>query len=307
MSLNKYISTFERTGRGFTINENFIHNCKGAFLTKKDFTFIDSDLDDDDYFFQAFENGDIFPLHYVNDVIINNKEINILESNQGFTFKGSKGVISHVLKFNWDLAFHQIIETYSGTDLNIIYYDGNKNLIYTQDAGVNRGFKTNRLILENFNPISDGKESVKSGLNIEWFNPDEININGRTTKLNWIPSIIDKLFINIVVGLVTSDKITFTAKFRGENVANILNSDIELTDNKNGNISFVFIPFSGLSYEISNFNKTLSNGVLKINSNSYLGCAKYRVTSIISVSNNETFGSGDNEIWGDGNNAIFGN
>ena len=283
MSLNKQISTYPSTGRGFSVNHNFIHSCRGAYLTKKDFTFTDEDIKDEDYFFEQFEAGNIFPLHQVQEIENQNEDIEKIESIQGFTFKGSKGLISHILRFEWDLTFHQIIETYSGTDLNIIYYDGNKHLIYTvdQDSGLNRGFKTNRLILENFNPISDGSAPVLSGLDIEWFDPDEINLYGQSTKINWMPSIIDKWFLKITITSIGVNYINFTAKYISNDVTTLTSSDVTITDDFNGLISGVVVAYSGGVYKANNFNKNISNGCLQINSSAYLGKQRYRAVTTI--------------------------
>lgn len=284
MSNVKRISSYTSTGRNFGVNHNLIQNTKGVILHKKDWTFTDADLEDENFFFNAFEAGDLLPLHWVQDVEKNSTPIGISDTPQKNTVQTSKGVIRHVLKFEWDLAYHQIVNTYSGSDLNILYYDSDRHLIYTEEStGVYRGFKTSRILLEDFDFTSNGTEPILSKLDIELYDSLEINEKGYSTQLDWLPSDIDKLFLQITITSIGVDYINFTAKYLSTDIDNIVASDITITDNFNGNITGVLLSYSSGVYQASNFSSNISQGCLTVNAAAYLGKKQYRVTTSISV------------------------
>ena len=308
MSTVKNISSYPSTGQGFSINHNRLQNIKGVFLTKKDFTITSAQLESDTYLFDQFELGNVIPLHFVLDVIPKNEETEYGKSVQDFTYKLRDGKYRHVLRFDWELAFSQIVESYSGTDLNVIYYDNDQKLILTTDSqGVYRGIKTNRLVLEKPNLFGNGTEVQYSDLDIEIRDSEEITLNGYIAEVDWLPEQIDKRFVSVSVESVGVDYLNFIVKRYSQTVDNLSATDVSVTDTKNGILEFsVFNLFAGV-YKLSSFNEKLTTGCLSINSSGYLGRTKYQVQISIIVDSNFVYEDGNNLIYENGDNIIFEN
>jgi hypothetical protein len=197
MSITKQISTYPSTGRSFDPPGNFLQNITGAFLTKKDFTVTEEQLEDNTYMFNAFQNGDIFPLHLIQSVTQSNEETKKQTSLQDYDYELRAGKYKHTLRFDWDIAFHQIIETYSGTDLYVIHYDGGGKLILAESGttDVYRGVKTDSIILQKQKIFGNGTEVVYSDLDIEL----KYNEVFKEIQVDWLIELIDKEFIKITV------------------------------------------------------------------------------------------------------------
>jgi len=306
MPVIKEISTLLNTGRSFAENSNFLQNIRDIFITKKDFTFTEADLVDDTYFFNAFSNLDIMPIHKVLDLIPENEEPVIYKSLQDYPYLERKGKYKHTLKFDFDLAFHQIIESYSGSDLYIIYCDSARHIIATEvSEGIYRGLTTDMIELNKPDIFTKGSQPAFSDLQIALRYPEEITESGKIFQVNWLPSEIDKAFINLRVEAIGSDYINFTVRFNNLNVTTIGTSDVTLTDENNGDINGFFLNQLGGVYQLQLSEPLITTGCLTINSNVYLGKARYTYRIVVEIVNNAVWGSGDNEIWGDGNNAVF--
>lgn len=292
MSINKQISTYPSTGRGFTPTGNFMQNIAGSFLTKKTFTVTDAQLENSTYLFDSFENGDIFPLHLIQSVIPTNEETIKQTSLQDFDYELRAGKYKHTLRFDWGIAFHQILENYSGTDLYIIHYDGSGKLILAESGttGVYRGVKTDSIILQKQKLFGSGAEPVYSDLDIELKSGETF----KEIQLDWLPELIDKWFINITVESVGIDYLNFTAKHNSTNIDDITSSDVTITDDANGEITGILVSYLGGVYQATNFSNSLTTGCLTINASAYLGRTKYRAQIIISVAVNYDFEDGVN-------------
>lgn len=309
MSITKQISSYPSTGRGFAINHNFLYNISGIILTKRDFRITPSQLLDDSYLFSAMENGDIFPLHMIQDVIPENEDALEIESIRGNTYPQGKGVYRHVLKFNWTLEFHKIVETYSGTDLYAIYYDSNRHIILTEESeGVYRGLTTNMIHLLKPDMFTNGSQVSFSDLKVELSDPKEITEKGKSIQLDWLPSAIDKVFVSLRIESTGTDYVNFRAKHNTNDINGISVSDVSLIDNSNGNLPITLVSNLGGVYKVRVGGDLVTSGCLIVNSSTYLGQVRYVYQQVIQVINSFILENlTDNFIYEDGDNIIFEN
>lgn len=278
MSVIKQISTYPSTGRGFTPPGNFMQNIAGSFLTKKTWTVTEAQLVDNSYFFTSFENGDLIPLHLVQSLIPNNEETIKQNSLQDFDYELRAGKYKHTMRFDWDIAFHQIVETYSGTDLYIIHYDQTGKLILAEESvGVYRGVKTDSIILQKPKLFGNGTEPAYSDLDIELQSGETFKV----IDVDWLPEQIDKLFVHLEVTSISPTHLNFTAKYNSTTIDTLTDSDVSIVDNTNGVISGILLSYSGGVYQATNFSSNITTGCLSVNATAYLGRTKYRV--VISV------------------------
>jgi hypothetical protein len=280
MSVIKQILTYPSTGRGFALPGNFMQNTAGALLTKKTFTVTEAQLEDDTYMFDSFEAGDLIPLHLVQSVIPQNEDIQKRTSQQDFEYETRPGKYKHTLRFDWDNAFHQIVETYSGTDLYIIHYDQVGHLILAEEsAGIYRGVKTDGLILKKQELFGNGSAPLYSDLGIELKYDETFKV----IQVDWLPEQIDKLFVTLDVTSLGVDYLNFTVKYNSTDIDTIEASDVSIVDDTNGEISGILLNNASGVYQATNFSETLTTGCLTVNATAYLGRVKYRVQIIVDV------------------------
>lgn len=308
MSITNPNTTFESTGRDFDVNHNFIQNTKGVFVVDKDVTITHDQLETSGYMFELFQNGQLFPIHMVQDVVPKNEEPVYIESLQDRSYEARPGRIRHVLRYNFRLDYHQVINQFSGTDLYVIYYDGDKKIMLTEVSDdIYRGITTNRLNLEKFTPFTNGSNIVYSDLDIELKDSDEISYTGKIVEVDWLPELIDNLFISVKVISIDEDQITFTAKYNTIDITTIQSSDITVRDDTNGLLTFTTFNYLTGSYKLEGFSDKLTKGCLTVNAEGYIGRTRYRVQVVVEITNNAIFGDENNIIFGDGNNMIWGN
>jgi len=304
MTVKKQISTYPSTGRGFAPPGNFLQNIAGSFLTKKDFTVTDAQLEDSSYLFTAFENGDIIPLHLIQSVASNNEDTQKQTSKQDFDYELRAGKYKCTLRFDWDTAFHQTVETYSGTDLYIIYYDQTGKLILAEEsAGVYRGVKTDSIILQKQKLFGNGSDIVYSDLDIEL----QYGETFKVIAVDWLPETIDKLFVKIEVTSIGVDYLNFTAKYNSINVEGIESSHVLIEDATSGTITGILVDYSGGIYQATNFSSPLTTGCLTVNAAAYLGRTRYRVVITVDVTVNMILEDDNNMVTEYDNNMILEN
>lgn len=280
MSVNKNISTYPSTGRGFAPPGNFMQNIAGSFLTKKTFRVTEAQLEDSSYFFNSFESGDLIPLHLVQSLIPNNEETIKQNSLQDFDYELRPGKYKHTMRFDWDIAFHQIVETYSGTDLYIIHYDQTGKLILAEEsAGIYRGVKTDSIILQKPKLFGNGSEPSYSDLDIELQNGETFKV----IEVDWLPEKIDKLFVKLEVTNIGVDYLNFTVRYNSTNIDSIIASDVTIIDDTNGTISGILLNYTDGVYQATGFSSTLTTGCLTVNASAYLGRVKYRVVITVDI------------------------
>lgn len=285
MSIIKNITTYPNTGRGFAAPGNTLYNISGVFLAKKDFTITTAELSSNTVMYDAFEDGDIIPLHIAQSIVNSNEETIIQNSLQDYDYKIREGKYKHTLRFDWAEAYHSIVDSYSGTDLYVIYYDANNNLILAEESsGVYRGIKTDSLILQKQLLFTSGSEIAYSDLNIELASNETIKV----IAIDWMPELIDKLFIQVTVVLAGSDFINFTVKNKGANIDTVQAEDVTIIDDQNGEITGIVVSYLLGIYQASNFSSSITTGCLTVSTPIYLGRNKYTATISVIVESNMT-------------------
>lgn len=314
MSIQKNITIYPATTRNFDVNTNTLSQIAGCFLAKKDFYFSDEDdFSDYDVWQAAMLANNIFPLHHIFEFNPQDEEMIIGTSLQDFTYKITEGKYKHKIGYIWSMDFHQIVEAYSGTDLQIFYYDRNYNIYGIKNDSNNiYGFETNRILLDKL-PFSTQTTPSFSFLDVEIKNAKDFQENGIVKKVSWFPELVDKLFTKITVEFIDVNNLNFTAVYNGNPVSDLASSDITVTDDVNGELDYTFFSYAGGVYQMGGFVKQpgsvsteLTKGCLQINSTLYLGATRYLITSYVPFTANAVWGDGENEVWGDGNNAVYG-
>jgi hypothetical protein len=302
MSTIRQISTLPDTKR-LSGNENNRYNLlSGLFACSKEILFVDTDeLDDSDNWYQLMDDGKLTPLHYIKEIDPLTEETIYQESVQDYSYKLRSGKNRDKYKYSWTIDKRDYVELLSGTDLYIIQYDHNNNVYAVQESGGIRGIKTNRIQLEKL-LYSDNSVPAFSVLDIEY--REEPNL---IHELDFNLRDIDRLFMNLQIEYVDSDNINFSATYRGANIDILSASDITVTDNTNGVLTFALFNYLGGVYKLSSFSDSVTGGILQIISDLYLGCANYRYVIQVEVSNNFLFEDGENFVFEDGENFIFEN
>lgn len=280
MPVKKQISTYPSTGRGFTPPGNFMQNIAGSFLTKKTWTVTNAQLEDNSYFFTSFDNGDLIPFHLVQSLVPNNEETIKQNSLHDFDYELRAGKYKHTMRFDWDIAFHQIVETYSGTDLYIIHYDQTGKLILAEEStGVYRGVKTDSIILQKPKLFGNGSEPSYSDLDIELKNGETFKV----IEVDWLPEQIDKLFVKVDVTNIGVDYLNFTVRYNSTNIEGIEASDVTIEDVTNGTIAGILLNYTDGVYQATGFSSALTTGCLTVNATAYLGRTRYRVVITVDI------------------------
>lgn len=312
MSIITNISSLPDTKQTFEPFQNTYSQICGIFVTEKDYEFSSvEDFQDIDKWYEALKDGDIIPLHYAKTFSPANEEQQYKESQQDFSFGLRPGRIKNKLGYVWTIDVHTTVDTLSGTDKYVFYWDKNKNIYGTSDNGVSvRGFSTNRITLEKPS-FANGVEPAFSPLEIELKDSREYSSRGVVKEMAWEPSKVDRLFANITIDYTDEDNLNFTAKYLGTPITDITSSDISIIDNYLGEpSSFTLSNIGGGAYQTTNFTPIpfkLKNGLLKIVSDLYIACVPYKITITVIVINNYVFEDGNNFVLEDGNNFIYDN
>jgi hypothetical protein len=305
MTVVKNISQLPDTKQGFEQNINNLTMIGGILICEPDFTIPIADINDVDSWYTEMLANQFTPLHNVKEFEPLDKETGLNESLQDFTYETYKGQYRNKSKFDWSIDYHKLVNELNGTNKYVIYYDLNWNIYATSDDGVNlRGFKTNRLILEKL-LFSIGTTPAFSVLDIELYDSDELNVNGVVQKVDWNPEDLDRRFINIKVEYIDQNTLNFSVTHNGENIDDISSSDVTVTDERNGVLTFSLFSYLGGVYQLSGFSDNLISGKLEVLATLYIGCVAYSYKVVVEVSNNFVFEDNENFVFEDGENFIY--
>jgi len=293
------------TGQGFLSDKNFVKNISGCFIHKKDFVIPSEDQLTEDYFLNAMDNLELMPLHLIVDLEIDDDSPEYKQSKQYYTYRTQIGKYRHIISFDKSLEYQQILESYSGTDVNIIYYTDDRALILTKEGAGFRGFRTSRVDLEKPALFTNGTEDTYTRINVELYDTEEVTKNGVVKRVEWFPLYIDKLFITIKIEYLSSNALNFTAKHLQDNITTLKNTDVTITDNATGNVTFSLFNYNGGVYRLGGFDKNLTSGCLSINSNIHLGNKKYLLRIQIEFTNQFLFLDDDDFLFLDDDNFLL--
>lgn len=301
MSVIKQISTLPDTKRSFN-DENDYAYINGLFVTKKEVLFNSEDeLNDFDVWEGLLESGDLMPLHFVKTIEYKTEDTQYQESLQDFDYKLRDGRNKKTYNFLWSIERHELVDRLSGSDLYIIEYDRNGNLFLVEDSGTYRGVKTNSVTLEKM-LFADEATPAFSPLFVDF--REKFNFS---YKPEFSLRDVDRQIMNVSIEYVDSDNINFSATYKNGNVDDISSSDITVTDNINGVLSYTLFKYLGGVYKLSGFNKVVTGGIIEIVSSLYLGCTNYNYRITIEVVNNRLYEDGDNMVMENGDNRIYEN
>jgi hypothetical protein len=302
MSVIKNISSLPDTKRTFDDRNSHAY-ISGYFVTEKKNLFASTDDVEDPDFWQALlENNDLTPLHYVKEIEFLDEETFYQESRHDFTYKLRDGKQRQKIKYTWTLEKHQVVDEMSGTDLYVIPYDRNKNVYLVEDGGYLRGIKTTRLQLEKFIYATESEPSW-SVLDIEYKELATV-IHNAGFRLE----DIDRLFMSLNIEYIDQDTLNFSASYNGDEIDSIQSSDVTVTDNVNGVLTFSLFNYLGGVYQLSGFSLPLICGKLEVLSTLYLGCTSYIVKVVVTpIVANFDFEDGVNFDFEDSINFEFEN
>ena len=300
MSIRKTHIAIPDTLRTFANNSDKYKLTESIFITPTDFTFTESEFIDNDFWYDNL-GVNIFPLHGITAFAPSDVAAKFEESIQDFKYKIDNGKYKQKIKYDWSLDYHQLINELSGQDLRIIYVSGNV-LRAVKDGLEIKGFKTSQFELEKI-MFTLGNSTGNSELSIELLDPDELNTLGHEVEVDWQPKKMDRLVLSIDL-IFTEDTITLSIKHLNTNITGIVSSDITITDNINGNITFTtFVPGDGI-YILEGFSDVITVATLTIKSTIYIGCKEVIYKVVAFVVDNMIFADSNNAIFADGNNVI---
>jgi hypothetical protein len=249
----------------------------------------------------------MFPFHNAKNFTPEDEEPVYKKSKQDFTYKIKGKKYKHSMAFDYGTTFQQIVNSFSGTDLYVIYYDHDWNLILTTDDNglTYRGFKTSLINFEEPNFPTTSESMVKK-LVIELKDSTELSERGRVIKLTYPPEIIDRLFAQLAVSMYIDHAIIHLT-YKGTDINDLLSSDISIIDDYSGAISFTLFNYSGGIYSISGFDKTPTTGCLTITNSLYVARIRYSASSDIVGTSHVLFENGDACLFEDGGFVLFEN
>jgi len=302
MSIQKPNINLPDTLRTFVRNSDAYKLTESLFITPDDFSFTKAEFADDDYWYSEL-GINIFPLHGVNEFVSKDTESKIITSLQDYDYKINNGKYKHEFKYDWSLDYHKLINEISGQKIRIIYRSGNV-LRATTDGSTVTGFSISTFELEKI-LFNSGDSIGNSKLFLEWMDSDELNVNGYEVEVDWNPGKMNRLVLNINLAF-GSDSITMYVKYLDKTISDINSSDITITDELNGNITFgIFMPGDGI-YQLGDFSNTITRACIYVQSTLYIGAKKFTFNFILQIEQNLNFISGDNWelISGDNLNLI---
>jgi hypothetical protein len=289
MSIGNQNITFSSTGQTFDFRKNKLGILTSVYLTPEDFNFPESDLEDEDTMFDHMVDGNIFPLHQVHVTEPQNKNQEFSESLQDFSYKTYPGKDIYSIKFDWRLDYHQLISQFNGQNLRVIFGYNNKKFLTTATGSNVQGFKLSNITLDDI----EINGTNLSPLRIELADKAERKVEV-LTEAGYSIDRIDRRFTSIEVS-ATSTEMNFTMYHLGTEVTNLISTDVTVTDDANGELTFSFNT-SGLGYLLDSFSDTLTRGCLRVVSEGYLGRNRYTAVAVVVY---------DNMVWEDDYNMVW--
>lgn len=282
--IRKLEYTRPNTGRGFEVNTLDLKAVDSIIITPSDSTFTETQIQDFDYMHGLF-GDEIYPLNKVMEVSPQNEEAERIDTVLHSSYQSHAGRYRFKFKYDWTLSFMSIVDSFSNQDVNIIFGYKNKKLIVTSDddGATFRGFGTNDFQVEKPDLfINNTTETF-----VELADSEEVYRRGYEIEINYRPSKLDKLFLNVTANLTDdgagTQSMTLDISYNNQSIDDIDASEITITDDYNGDISFSLFSYLGGIYQLSGFDKTLSRGVVCINADIYLGRARYAVQIVVTV------------------------
>jgi hypothetical protein len=289
------------TLRTFEINSDRFHQVDSIFVTPESFSFSLSDFSDADYWFSQL-GINIFPIHSISDYSPQDDPTAYNKSKQNFTYQTNSGKYRHKLKYNFSLDYHKLINELS-SEIRIIYASGTTLRALSTDGENVKGFKISAFNLEKM--LFGNLQSIgNSEILIELDDPNELNIYGYETQVNWTPQQMDRLVLNISISYGT-ESMTLYIRYLELPITTISSSDITWTDDLNGSISVSLSNIGHGYYLVNGFSEQPTDGMLSIKSTLYIGQKRYSFVSTVTMENNVLWLNGEDRLWLNGEQRIW--
>ena len=294
-SIPDTLRTFERNSDKYKVTDTL-------FITPSDFVFTPEEFEDNDFWYDNL-GVNLFPLHGVAAFNSEDEKNQITQSKQDFGYKTTNGKYKHRYNFDWSLDYHKLINEISGQKVNVIFVSRRVLRATEKTDGNIKGFTVDLFDLEKI-MFDNGSNNGNSELYIELFDSDELNVNGYECEVDWTPQKLDRLVLNISLSF-GEDSITMLIKHLSNKITGIKSSDITITDDKNGDITFsTFIPGDGV-YLLSGFSDTITTACLYIQSTLYIGAKRFTFVYRVVVINNMLLADGNNMVLANGENVVL--
>ena len=302
MSVNSRNINIPDTLRTLELNTNAFKIVNSLFITPKTFVWTTEQWVDADFWYDNL-GINIFPLHGVSDFKEEGTKNTITESGQGFSYKAYIGQYKHRFNFDWSLDYHNLLGELSGQEINIVYCSGRVLRGTLNSDGDIKGFNVSLFDLE---PImfDTGSGNGNSEAFIELLNSRELNESGYEAEVDWEPRKLDRLALNISLSF-GEDSITMLIKHLSKTIIGIQASDITITDDINGDITFsTYIPGDGV-YKLSGFSNTITTACMYIQSTIYIGAKRFTYNYRVVIIRNITLSDGNNMVLSNGENMVL--
>lgn len=280
MSIVKQNTTIPDTLRTFESNKSIYKETESIFITPEDFTCSVDDFADADFWYDNL-GINIFPLHGISEFTPEDRKKTLTESLQDFSYETVPEKYRQRIKYDWSLDYHKLVNEISGQSVNIIYASNRVLRATLNDSGDVKGFSVSAFILEGL-MFSLNESNGDSELFLELLDAKELNENGYDVEVDWQPKKMDRLVLNVKLSF-GADTITMLIKYLSNTITGIKSSDITITDDKNGDITFdTFIPGDGI-YVLGGFSNVITKACLYIKSTVYIGAKRFTYTVSIGI------------------------
>jgi len=297
-------TTLASTGSTLESSKNRLGNASSLILTLPAFECSESDLQDIDFMIEQMSLGNIFPIHKIFDLGKQDKEPTYNESIQDYSYRGYRGKNIFQAKFDLRLDYHQLLQQFTNRSLRVIYCYNNKSFAVTQNGSNVRGFMLSNLTVEDLDLFATNLSPIR----LEHAYKSELDLI-TIVDTDYQTSEIDRRIVTLET-IATETEITLSVKFLGNTVSTLSASDVTVTDELHGAVSYSIFNYLGGVYKLSGFNLigspvVISSGCVGVLSEVYMGRQRYIVEAAISYTVYDTFESGIYETFESGNYELY--
>ena len=276
------IGNFENTKPDLNLpewvtNKSTYSRFSGIFMALNDFKFnTETDFLTESNWRNAIKSQFLFPIHGAKESDNQSDDTLYYASIQDFQYKIYDGKIKFLLKFNYDIEYHQLLASYSGQYLKGYLYDKNNNLYGVLDSTQVKGFDFDLIDVKK---ISLGNSSTPgwSELYLELSDDQEL-LNAIIQKPDWIISKVKN--VPLLISDITnpsSDVIKFlvTDTYCDTSIEGLLETDFTILDNTYGAISFDSFTELGDGYYQIDGDNNYTSGTINIDTFKYNASEAY--------------------------------
>lgn len=259
-------------------NKSDYYRFKGLFFSLPTFKFNnEADFLAENNWLNAIVSKYIFPVHGGKEAENQSDETLYNTSELDYQYNIYDGKVRYVIRFNYDIEFHQKLANYSGQYLSVYFYDKNHNLYGVEDSTQIIGFDTDLIDLKKIG-LTPSQQPVWSELVIELADATELLDAIVRKPTDWFPE--DIVNIPLLISSITnpsSDVIKFlvTDTYCDVPILGLIASDITIIDNLYGNISFDLFTEIGSGYYQIDGDNDYANGTISIATTKYNGEQEY--------------------------------